>query len=104
VGWGFFGLTATNSQVTHEVYNTIFHMMDGRAGRRDFDATTGREIDDGNVYGHYQVGSPFNYRSPWRLLPMSTGMNEGTFTTVSQLRASQAFRKPTMRLAGNTPT
>jgi probable HAF family extracellular repeat protein len=91
VGWGLFGLTATNSQATHEVYNNIFHVMDGRAGGRDFDATSGREIYDGNVYWHYQVGSPSNYRSPWRLLHMSTGINEGTFTTVRQLRESQAF-------------
>ena len=91
VGWGLFGLTATNSQATHEVYNNIFHVMDGRPGGRDFDATTGREIYDGNVYWHYQVGSPSNYSSPWRLLHMSTGINEGTFTTVRQLRESQAF-------------
>ena len=76
VGWGLFGLTATNSQATHEVYNNIFHVMDGRPGGRDFDATTGREIYDGNVYWHYQVGSPSNYRSPWRLLHMSTGSIE----------------------------
>ena len=85
VGWGLYGATATNSQATHEVYNNIFHVIDGRPGGRDFYATTGREIYDGNVYWHYQVGSP------WRLLHMSTGINNGTLTTVSQLRASQAF-------------
>ena len=76
---------ATNCQAIHEVYNNIFHVIDGRPGGRDFYATTGREIYDGNVYWYYQVGSP------WRLLHMSTGINNGTLTTVSQLRASQAF-------------
>ena len=85
VGWSLYGATASSSQATHEVYNNIFHVIDGRPGGRDFYATTGREIYDGNVYWHYQVGSP------WRLLHMSTGINNGTLTTVSQLRASQAF-------------
>ena len=83
---------ATNSQATHEVYNNIFHVMDGRPGGRDFYATTGREIYDGSVYWHYQVGAPSNYRSPWRFLHMSTGVNDGTLTTVSQLRVTSAFR------------
>jgi hypothetical protein len=91
VGWGLFSSTAANNQATREVYNNIFHVMDGRPGGRDFYATTGREIYDGNVYWHYQVGAPSNYRSPWRFLHMSTGVNDGTLTTVSQLRASQAF-------------
>jgi hypothetical protein len=91
VGWGLFGPTATHSQAPHEVYNNIFHVIDGRAAGRDFDATSGREIYDGNVYWHYRVGSPSGYSSPWRRLHMSTGINDGTFTTVSQLRASQAL-------------
>ena len=92
VGWGLFGATATNSQATHEVYNNIFDVIDGRPGGRDFDATTGREIYDGNVYWHYQVDSPSHFRSPWQLLHMSPDITiHDTFTTVVELRASQAF-------------
>jgi hypothetical protein len=89
VGWGLFCATAPNSQATHEVYNNIFHIKDGRPGGRDFYANTGREIYDGNVYWHYQV------RSPWRLLHTSDTEiidgDQGTISTVIQLRASPAF-------------
>jgi len=60
-GWSFFCAKAPNSPAKHEVYNNIFHVIDGRPGGREFDATSQREIYDGNVYW-YETGSP------WRLL------------------------------------
>lgn len=93
VGWALFGATAQPnliSQAPHEVYNNIFVVLDGRPGGRDFDATSGREIYDGNIYWYY-FSLPALVRSPWRLLHMSNGTNHLGIITVSQLRTSQAF-------------
>lgn len=95
VGWSLFGAMIPNvkSEATHEVYNNIFLVIDGRPGGRDFDAISGWEIYDGNVYWHYQKASPSKYKSPWRFLNTSSGTidgNQGTLITVTQLRDSQA--------------
>jgi hypothetical protein len=90
VGWFLFLAKAPYSQAPHEVYNNIFNVIDGRPGGRDFDATSGREIYDGNVYWHYQLVSPSRYKSPWRFLHTSTGSidgNKGKLVTVTELRA-----------------
>ncbi|MEO7838958.1 MAG: hypothetical protein ABIU06_06385 [Anaerolineales bacterium] len=90
VGWAC--ATATNSQAIHEVYNNIFNVIDGRPGGRDFDATTGNEIYDGNVYWYFYKGnSPSEDKFPWRLLHMSSGIAKPPLTDVTQLRKSQAF-------------
>ena len=94
VGWNLFGATATNSQALHEVYNNIFDVIDGRPGGRDFDATSGREIYDGNVYWYYPALPAF-VSSPWQLLHMSDGSGGiqivKNLKDVTQLRASRAF-------------
>jgi len=88
VGWAL--PKATTQQGTHEVYNNIFLVADGRPGGRYFDATSAHEIYDGNVCWCY-----FTYvkhvMSPWRELQTSAGTINLPFSTVSEFKASQAF-------------
>jgi hypothetical protein len=90
VGWSL--PKAHNPQGTHEVYNNIFVVLDGRPGGRDFDATSGREIYDGNVYWCYFTNVK-HVLSPWRELQTSANPLplHLPFSTVAELQASQAF-------------
>jgi hypothetical protein len=92
VGWDSFGAEAATSEATHEVYNNIFNVIDGRPGGRDFYSASGREIYDGNVYWFYRENSPSRFTSPWQRLHMSTGIAKPPLLDVTQLQASQAFR------------
>jgi hypothetical protein len=90
VGWGC--PKGDTKQEIHEVYNNIFLVVDGRPGGRDFNASSGHEIYDGNVYWCY-----FTYLkhvlSPWRRLQMSSTDDPVSFpfSTVYELKKSKAF-------------
>ena len=74
VGWSLLGakILNINHQGTHEVFNNIFLVKNGRAGGKDFDATSGHEVYDGNVYWHDIVDASSDRKSPWQLLWISS--------------------------------
>jgi hypothetical protein len=96
VGWAL--PKAGTQQGTHEVYNNIFLVADGRPGGRDFDATNEHELYDGNVYWCYFT-EVRQVLSPWRLLTYYDENHDkhtinllnynpaGNVVTVAQLRA-----------------
>jgi hypothetical protein len=95
VGWFLGNATALNHQARHEVLNNIFLVIDGKYGGRDFDATSGRENYDGNVYWGYGDDLHPVDKYPWQRIHVIENdvskVLHNEIRTVRQLRASPAF-------------
>jgi hypothetical protein len=108
VGLGQFGAPTALVEASHEVYNNIIVVRDGRPLGLTW-VNTGAEIYDGNVYwGWSSHRFPSGYRSIWRYMDRSAGQFNGeknSLTDVAQLRElasqdSRAYYPPGWESAG----
>ena len=93
LGSGPFGRNTTAGQPQHEVYNNIFVVLDGRPLARDFYATSGVEVYDGNCL--WSAGQWAAKEGPYRFVHTSAGILGLAplpgVKSVAALKGSQAY-------------